>query len=223
LAAALAVPAILWVSHVAPHWPQELHANLSASMAQGGRDDPGPASVGGRGIGPIVSLQTIVSLLKDDPHFYNPPVYILCGALLLIWSFKTVRSSFPVRNAWFALAAISALTMLPVYHRTYDARLLLLTIPACATLWKKGGPMRRCALLLNIAGIVLTGDLFWIVLFNCIGFSPPAIAFEMFPAPLALLAVAIFYLIVYVRQNSLPEDYEGNGHRRIERPLPAGP
>ena len=222
LAVVLVVPAILWVSHVAPHWPQELHANLSASMVRGGRDDPGPASLGGRGIGPIVSLQTIASLIKDDPRVYNPPVYILCGALLLVWSYKTVRSGFPAKNAWFALAAISALTMLPFYHRTYDARLLLLTIPACAMLWKKGGPLRWWALLLNIAGIVLTGDLFWIVLFNRIGFSPRAIAFEMFPAPLALVAVAIFYLIVYVRQSARPEDCQGSGHRQIERPLQAG-
>ena len=32
--AVLAVPAILWISHVAPHWPSELHANLATITAR---------------------------------------------------------------------------------------------------------------------------------------------------------------------------------------------
>ena len=61
--------------------------------------------------------------------------------------------------------------MLPVYHRCYDARLLLLTIPACVILWKHGGKIAWSALLLTLAAIVLTGDIFWIAFFHFTGYS----------------------------------------------------
>jgi hypothetical protein len=211
-AGAFALLAALWVAHGAPHWAQELHANLLTSTSRGGRDDPGPASGGGRGIGMIISLQAIVSQFRDDPSFYNPIVYLICGALVLIWSIGALRSRFSSRSAWFALAAIAALSMLPVYHRSYDARLLALTVPACAMLWRKGGPIAWCALLLNLMGILVTGDLFWIVLFHYIGFSPPALAMAMVPAPLILLAMGMFYLWVYMRLgDALPANEEQRG------------
>ncbi len=49
--------------------------------------------------------------------------------------------------------------MLPVYHRPHDAKLLLLTLPACAMLLAEGKLTGRIALLLNSAAIVLTSDL----------------------------------------------------------------
>ena len=222
LAIALAVPAILWVSHVAPHWPQELHANLLIKTSPGGQDYAGPATAGALGVDMIISLQAALSLIRDDPSFSNPVAYGLSGVLLLIWSIKTVRSGFSRRGAWLALAAISALTMLPTYHRAYDARLLLLTIPACAMLWKKGGSVAWSALLLTLAAIVLTGDIFWIAFFHFTGYSYNSALLGMIPAPLVLLAVAIFYLSVYVSKSALPEDCEGSARRQIEPPLPAG-
>jgi len=215
LTVALAVPAVLWVSHSAPHWPQELHSNLATATAPGGRDDPGPATGGGRGLEMIVSLQAAVSLLRDDPHFYNPVVYAICGAPLIVWGFKTLRAGFAQNTAWFALAAAAALSMLPVYHRTYDARLLLLTVPACAMLWIEGGPIAWCALLLNTAGILLTGDLLWIVLFQLTGYSPRSVTIGMVPAPLILLALGLFYLWVYVGRGLSPAAVpEVEGDRR---------
>lgn len=222
LAVALAVPAILWVSHVAPHWPQELHANLLKMTSPGGQDYAGPATGGALGVDMIISLQAALSLIRDDPNFSNPVAYCISGVLLLIWSIKTVRSGFSRKRAWLALAAISALTMLPTYHRAYDARLLLLTIPACAILWKKGGPVAWGALLLTVAGIVITGDIFWIAFFQFTGYSYNSALLGMIPAPLVLLAVAIFYLIVYLKQSALPEDCEGSERRQIEPPLQAG-
>ena len=41
----LGLPAILWVSHVAPHWIAELQTNLQATSARGDLNDPGPISV----------------------------------------------------------------------------------------------------------------------------------------------------------------------------------
>jgi len=122
---------------------------------------------------------------------------------------KTLRSGSSPRLAWFGLAAISAIAMLPVYHRTYDARLLVLAVPACAMLWKEQRALGRAAFLLTIAAIVLTGDIFWIVFFQITHYSGWAVVFGMFPAPIALLALGGFYLWVYSRSaptaNAAPE------------------
>ena len=204
ITAVIAVVAVLWLSHVAPHWLPEYHANLHAAMSAGGRDNPGPTTQGGRGIGQIISLQAILSLIWDNPGFYNPVAWIICGPLIVIWCVRTLRSRFSPRLAWFALAAIAPLAMLPVYHRTYDARLLVLAVPACAILWNQRRALGRSALALTLAAIILTGDLFWIVLFQLTHYSGPSVTYGMIPAPLILLALGIFYLWVYLRRDPAP-------------------
>jgi Glycosyltransferase family 87 len=200
LTAVLIIPAVMWVAHSAPHWSAELQANLAGGLGSGGLNNPGPTTQGGRGIGQIISLQAVLSLIRDDARFYNPVAYILCGALLLLWCVRTLRVGFSRRAAWLALAAIAALTMLPFYHRTYDARLLLLAVPACAGLWIQGRAAGRVALLLTLAAIILTGDIFWVVLFQITHYSGPSVFYGMIPAPLMLLALGVFYLCVYLRE-----------------------
>jgi hypothetical protein len=101
--------------------------------------------------------------------------------------------------------------MLPVYHRLGDAKLLLLTVPACATLWAEGGLIGWLAVAVTTAGILLTGDLQWAIFFSILKhFSasvswlsgPLLIAVQVFPVPLILLVVGVFYLWVYKRRAS---------------------
>ena len=76
------VPAAIWVWHVAPHWMAELHANLQTASMHGNTDDPGPGALEPRAHGAIiVSLQTVFSVFRDDPRFYNPMTYLVCGPL----------------------------------------------------------------------------------------------------------------------------------------------
>jgi hypothetical protein len=208
---AMSLPVVLWVWHVAPNWVQELHSNIAAFSVYGGMNDPGLASTGAHGLGMLVSLQSIFGFFWDDPHFYNSASYLLVAPLLLLVAFVTLRSRPSPRRTWLALAAIAALTMLPVYHRAQDTKLLLLTVPACAMLWAEGGRTGRLALLVNSAGFVLTGDLPWVVVLSLIGrLHLPAtrlsswlvMAVQVFPIPLILLLMGIFYLWVYVRSSS---------------------
>ena len=220
LTAAIIVPAVLWIAHSAPLWASELQSNLAHGLANGGLNNPGPTTAGARGIGQIISLQAVLSLIWDDARFYNSVSYLVCGILLILWSIRTLRVPFSLRAAWLALAAISALTMLPFYHRTYDARLLLLAVPACATLWLEGRTQAdrtnadrtqaghaiagRAALWLTLAAIVFTGDIFWVAFFQITHYSGPSGIFGMIPAPLALLALAAFYLSIYFRDPAIP-------------------
>jgi hypothetical protein len=204
LTAVIIVATILWVSHAAPHWLPELQSNLAGGFAAGGINNPGASTHGARGIGQIVSLQAMLSVIRDDARFYNSLTYAVCGVLLLLWCVRTLRVGFSPRTAWFALAAMAPLAMLPFYHRTYDARLLLLGVPACAALWMERGTAGRAgighsALWLTLAAILLTGDIFWVVFFQITHYSRTSLVFGMIPAPLALLAAGIFYLFVYLR------------------------
>jgi hypothetical protein len=207
----LALPAVLLVSNVAPQWPQELHSNLLATSARGDLNDPGPTSMGAHTLGMIISLQTVVSVFRDDPRIYNPVTYLICAPPLLLWAFVTLRSRFSPERAWLALAAIAPLAMLPVYHRIYDAKLLMLTVPACAMLWAEGGLIGWLAPLLTAAGFVVTGDLPWVIFLSLIrtlhlpaaGTAGRMVASGLvFPVPLTLLAMGVFYLWVYVRRCS---------------------
>jgi len=209
IALVLAFSAILWVSRAAPHWIQEFRTNMSFISAHGGINDPGPASIGMRIPGMIIDLQTILSVIWDDPRFYNAACYFVCGILGSIWLWKTVKSRFSTESAWLALASVSALTMLVTYHRPYDAKLLLLTVPACAILWARGGKVGWIALLLTTTGTVMTGDLplaILMILTEKLKLSGAGIGQEVLallltrPLPLILLSISIFYLWVYVRQ-----------------------
>ncbi len=71
LTVALALPPVLWVFHVSPHWTQELSANLSVTSVRGGINDPGPSSIDESGSGMIIDLQTVISVFRDTPRFYN--------------------------------------------------------------------------------------------------------------------------------------------------------
>src|ERR1035438_6748298 len=203
----LSLPAILWVSEVAPHWMQELHSNLQEISARGELNDPGPSSTGAHTVIMVISLQSIFSLFRDDPRFYNPATYLLAGLPILLWIVVTLRSRFSTERAWLALAAISALSMLPVYHRLYDAKLLLLAVPACTMLWAEGGLIGWIALLVNTAGFVVTGDLPWVILSGLIRSlhlslsGQTLIAVQAFPAPVILLVMGIFYLWVYASRS----------------------
>ena len=214
---ALSLPGVLWVWCVAPHWMQEWHSNILAFSAHGGLSDPSLASKGGHALGMMVNLQTLFSVFWDDPRIYNPVTYLICGPLLLVWAIVTLRSRCSPARAWLALAAMAALSMLPIYHRQQDTKLLLLTVPACVMLWAEGGPIGWFAVVVNTTGLVLTGDLVWIILFSLFsrlhlstaGMAERLLtAAQVFATPIILLVMGIFYLWMYVRRIS-PDNGRG--------------
>jgi hypothetical protein len=214
VAALLSAPSFLWIMHTSPLWTHELSTNLAAISAHGGVNDPGPQSIASHGIGMLISLQAVLSVIRDVPGFYNPVSYAVCGLMLVIWIAKTAKAKFSATNAWFALAPVAAMTMLPIYHRIYDTRLLLLVVPACAMLWSSGGVRAWLALALSAVAACITGGIPWAIFLAVFPHLPAwmnsgftGLAIQMFPVPLTLLAVGAFYLWVYVR-NDAPEQVE---------------
>jgi hypothetical protein len=179
------------------------------TSAHGGYSDPGPTAVNGRRPGTIIDLQSAIAIFRDDPRIYNSVSYLVCGALLLVWAVRTLKVRFSRTHALLALAAVVPLTLLVTYHRPYDAKLLLLAVPACAILWAGGGLIRWLALLVTSAAIVFTADIpltiFWILTKNLhistAGLSGQIVrVVVMRPTQLALLAMGIFYLWIYLRR-----------------------
>jgi hypothetical protein len=210
--AVLAVVAILWVTPISPHWMQELQSNNLTDLLPGGASNPGPNSANsGSGPSMIINLQSAIYIFSDDPRIYNSVSYLVCGSLLLVWSICTLRARFSLARAWLALAAIVPLTLLVTYHRPYDAKLLLLTVPACALLWAEGGLIRWVALAMSSAAIFSTADIPLTILLTLtrnLHISTVGISGQMLtvvltrPAPLILLPMGIFYLWIYVRRAS---------------------
>jgi hypothetical protein len=209
---AMGLSALLWISLVAPQWMQGWRTNMSAISAHGGINDPGPASiVGFHHLDPVIDLQSVISVFRDDPRVYNSISYLVCGTLVLLWVIATLRFRFSRARALLALASIVPLTMLITYHRPWDAKLLLLTVPACAMLWAEGGLIGWLAILLTCAGIVFTGDIPLALLggvTESLGLSTVSLSGQILtvlsarPIPLILLLMGVFYLWIYIRHTS---------------------
>ncbi len=211
ITAAIGLASVLWVSHVAPNWLHEWNANLATISVHGGINEPGPSAATDGSVYSIVDLQGVISVFRDDPRIYNTVTYVLCGALLLVWAIRAMRTRFSIPQTWLALAAAVPLTLLINYHRLWDAELVILAIPACCLLCAKGGSIGRAAVLITSAAVLATGEISLVIFeavvssfpFTVNGIVTKAITVVLIrPASFALLAMGLFYLWVYLRRIS---------------------
>jgi len=101
--------------------------------------------------------------------------------------------------------------MLVSYHRPYDAKLLLLAIPAVSML-NHDDRWHKLALAVSTLAVFFTSDLplaFLAVLVRSFHFAAPASSARVLllpilrPAPLALLLMAVVFLWVYLRPSKV--------------------
>jgi Glycosyltransferase family 87 len=152
MAALFCMPGVIWTAQIpaAVHWPHELGTNLAASASRGSINDPGPTSYNAI---LVTDLQSIVAVFVDAPKIYNPVSWIVVGVLLLLWSFVALRATHSVRKDLLGVATIACLALLPIYHRHYDVRLLILTFPALGLLFSEGRIPGVLAMLASLAVI----------------------------------------------------------------------
>ena len=202
----MSLPVTLWVTLISPHWPQELHNNMELFSVRGGMMDQGLTYAKSNTASLIIDLQSAVAFFSDDPKFCNAVSYLICGALT-IWCFLTTRRArITDQTVQLALVIIAPLSMLPVYHRVADTKLLLLAVPGTALLGATAGRIGRIGLAVTFAALVATADILWAVMYMFLArlHGPNLglggqfrIAIQVLPAPLAMLAMAVFYLWVY--------------------------
>jgi len=205
----LSLPFLLWVTHASSHWLQELQTNMASFSEIGGIVDPGLTGVAGKNMDCIVQLQTAVSVFFGNPHSWNLITYAICAPLLLFWAYRTFKTRPPSTAIWLPLAVAAPLTVLPTYHFQHDAKLLLIAVPACAILWARRSRTGTIALPVTLAAILVNGDILTairILLTRAIVVPQPNFFSRLVtlvftrPAPLVLLAMAVFYLRIYLRR-----------------------
>ena len=112
-----------------------------------------------------------------------------------------------MQNATLALAVIIPLSLLITYHRNYDAKVLLLTIPACVQLWSEGGLRGELAAAVNLVVFTLSGDITVTAIFKLesnVHFVASGRGGRLLtllldrPIALGLLVMAVFYLVIYL-------------------------
>jgi len=125
------------ILHLRPRsagWPSTLRANLAATLSPGGSADPRPTNQ--QSIGDT-NLQALTSIFFAEARIFNAVAYAVFAVLLAAWIMAIVRTNASPQLHFLALGALSVLSLTPVYHRFYDTRLLLLTIPATLIVFEK--------------------------------------------------------------------------------------
>jgi hypothetical protein len=115
-------------------WASTLRANLSATLSPGGSADPRPANP--QAIGDQ-NLQTLTSIFLAKAGQFNAAAYAIFLALFGAGMVVVLRANRGPELHLVALGALSILTLMPVYHRFYDTRLLLLSVPAVVIVFQK--------------------------------------------------------------------------------------
>ena len=112
-------------------WLAEWSSNLAGNSGPGGVNQPvrwNPQA------GYLVDLQAVLGALTSQPHVYTAGAWLITAVIFLLWLIPVLRMRNTKRKHLVALAGIACITLLPVYHRQYDTRLLLLVFPAVAML-----------------------------------------------------------------------------------------
>ena len=207
LVAVCSLVALAWIFPVAPNWISESATNLKSMMQRGGVNDPGPSGQTSHSTGMVIDLQAAISYIRDEPRLYDTVTYAVCGTLITLWAIAALRSRPSRRLIFLGLAAIAPLTLLITYHRLYDAKILLLAVPACAELWSEHGRHAWPSLVITSLAIVFTSDIpLYCLVWLDKHFLPGSIEsggsvlglFVERPTPILLLLMALYYQCLYL-------------------------
>jgi len=137
-----------------PHsanWTSTLRANLAATLGPGGSADPRPANQVAVG---DINLQTLTSIFFAEARTFNLVAYAVFLGLVAVWILVVARSSTSSEIHFLALAALSILSLLPIYHRFYDTRLLLLTLPAVVAVFQRRRFLGALIAILTVLAVI---------------------------------------------------------------------
>ncbi len=98
----------------------------------------------------LINLQVPFFSITGNSRSSNFWAFAVCGILACVWLYAVIKEENRATKM-LALGAISAIALLPVYHRFYDAALL--TVPLCwcmANLDQQANRIARVALLLMV-------------------------------------------------------------------------
>ncbi len=132
-------------------WLSTLRGNLSSTLNSGGSADPRPANQVAIG---DTNLQSLTSIFFANSRTFNFAAYAIFLVLLSVWIMAVARSNISPEMHYLALASLSVLSLLPIYHRFYDTRLLLLTVPGVIAVFQKRRVLGSLILVVTVLAVV---------------------------------------------------------------------
>ena len=136
--AVVVVAGTLWCAHqpASAHWLTDLQANLHGNASGGGVNNPAGGSVEAVN---MANLQPLFAAADPQPGVYNGLAELVSLGLLAAWAVPAWRMPNGPAKHLLAIAAMASIMLLPIYHRQYDTRALLLVFPASALLlaWRR--------------------------------------------------------------------------------------
>jgi len=155
LTAAVVAGGTFWCSHqpASAHWLADLSLNLKGNAGSGGANDPARGSVSAPY---MANLQPLIAAEDSSKRIYNPLAEAATLLLLGAWALPAWRMRNTFEKHLLAIASMACIMLLPIYHRQYDTRILLLVFPAVAMLlaWRRARWGVPGLVLLAIATIV---------------------------------------------------------------------
>ncbi|QNI31477.1 DUF2029 domain-containing protein [Alloacidobacterium dinghuense] len=193
---------IIWAATqpASRNWLPELQANLAGNTSSGNVGDPTPANPEAFN---IASLQSVTGEFFH-PHQAAFAAYLITTILLGVWLYATWRIPASESKHLLALAGLAAISILPIYHRQYDTRLLLLAFPAVAMLWQQRRVWGTAGLALMTLATLMTSHSYLHLLETRVvhlaaGKGALVTILLMRPLPVLCLVLAIFFVAALMR------------------------
>jgi hypothetical protein len=131
------LPGIIWASRMpaSAHWFHEMQGNVTVLGMPGMTNDPSPANIEAP---MIAELPALLSVIRNNPHFYNRLSWLIAGVFLVVWGVLVFRIQPSRERDYLAISSMVCISFFAVYHRNYDTCLLILIFPAFALLMSRG-------------------------------------------------------------------------------------
>ncbi len=153
-AAVISAAVLAWcAAHPAlVHWPSDLHRELLLGASAGKSMDPGDRTPGADH---LLNLQYLIGYWPSPPSLRDGLTWAGAAILALGLCAGTLRlrAVSEARALPLVVAATAAVTLLPVYHRSYDSILLLLTLPWALVAWQRQRHRLLAALMIAVYGV----------------------------------------------------------------------
>ena len=184
------------------NWLPSLRANLAECVMPGRVNDPTPANpqVG------LTNLQTLTSVFLANPRAWSAVALGIALVLFVLWVAVVRKLESGVPNHFLALPPLLVWSLFPVYHRSCDALILLLSFPMIVTVLRGRKVLGACIAVLT--ALPFLSDAFIFPIHRIIGrfWNLQALLSHkllfillMRPWSLELLALFVLYLVAMRR------------------------
>jgi len=138
------------------NWRIEIVDNLRQAAMPGMSMDPTVRANGGNG---LLNLQYLLAYSISPISHSRAVAFVICillGIIFLWAAWRNLRGPMATssENYMLAAATLASLVLLPVYHRFYDAAILILALPWMLRSVSRGSHARRVMLPLILLGVL---------------------------------------------------------------------